>query len=163
MSKPNNIVRRAAEFARAAHQGQRRKYSGEPYFNHVQAVAAIVRAWGGDNTEVAAALLHDVLEDTDCTYSTLARVFGNEVADIVRELTDVYTPHAYPSYNRKARKAMETERLSKVSKSAKLVKRADIQHNTADIEKYARHVPAAARFAPVYLAEMQALWVALGE
>jgi guanosine-3',5'-bis(diphosphate) 3'-pyrophosphohydrolase len=158
----NTIVRRAVVFAKRAHHGQRRKYTGEPYFNHVQQVATLVRGWGADDVTVTAALLHDVLEDTDCSYRDIADEFGKEIADIVVELTDVYTPEAYPSKNRKARKELETQRLATISKRAKLIKRADIVNNSTDIRQAALHVPAAARFAPVYMAELETMLVALG-
>lgn len=158
-----SIVRRAVVFAKMAHHGQTRKYTGEPYFNHLQQVASIVRHMGGDDVQVAAALLHDVLEDTDISVVQLRDEFGPEITDLVIELTDVYTPSAYPSYNRKLRKQMETARLAKISPRAKLIKRADLENNTADIQRASKFNVAAARFAPVYLAEMAALKIALEE
>jgi len=76
------LVEAAYEFAAAAHNGQCRK-SGEPYITHPVAVAKIVADMQLDATSVAAALLHDVLEDCGVTYEQLEAKFGKEVASIV--------------------------------------------------------------------------------
>ncbi|MBW3551609.1 MAG: HD domain-containing protein [Proteobacteria bacterium] len=60
-------ILRARNFAAHAHHGQTRKYTGEPYFNHCEDVAHLVEASGGDKTMIAAASLHDTIEDTDLT------------------------------------------------------------------------------------------------
>lgn len=74
-------------FARHAHEGQRRK-SGEPYILHPMAVALIVAESMGLGYEaVAAAFLHDVVEDTPCTIDTLRQRFGSGVARLVSVLT----------------------------------------------------------------------------
>jgi (p)ppGpp synthase/HD superfamily hydrolase len=149
-SSATDLIERAARFAAAAHEGQWRKYTGEPYVTHCNAVAAAVQAAGADEATVAAAYLHDTLEDTETTYATLVREFGTEVADLVVELTKVYTEEGYP--NRKDRKALERARLAKVSPRAKLIKRADLAHNRPSIEK---HAPKS--FAAMWLSEMTPL------
>ncbi len=144
---------RAAKFAAAAHAKQTRKWTGVPYFTHVEAVARRVAALpGSDTTMVAAAYLHDTLEDTATTYAELVTEFGPEVANLVLELTDVFTPEAYPHLNRKARKALECARLATVSTRAKSIKLADVADNAADIA-----TTAPAGFARVWLAEKAAL------
>ncbi len=81
------LVNKAFELAREAHKGVRRK-SGEPYILHPLAVARIVaEEIGLGSTGVAAALLHDVIEDTDYTYEDLEGIFGKKVASIVDGLT----------------------------------------------------------------------------
>ncbi|WP_027472099.1 RelA/SpoT family protein [Saccharicrinis fermentans] len=81
------LVKKAFELARDAHKGVRRK-SGEPYILHPLAVARIAaEEIGLGSTGVAAALLHDVIEDTDYTYEDLEAIFGNKVASIVDGLT----------------------------------------------------------------------------
>ncbi|MGQ1784217.1 MULTISPECIES: RelA/SpoT family protein [unclassified Saccharicrinis] len=81
------LVKKAFELAREAHKGVRRK-SGEPYILHPLAVARIAaEEIGLGSTGVAAALLHDVIEDTDYTYEDLEAIFGNKVASIVDGLT----------------------------------------------------------------------------
>lgn len=70
------LIRRAFEFAREAHQGVRRK-SGEPYILHPLAVAKIaVKEIGLGTKSAVAALLHDVVEDTDYTVEDIANLFG---------------------------------------------------------------------------------------
>jgi (p)ppGpp synthase/HD superfamily hydrolase len=133
------------------HAGQKRNYTFEPYFKHLEAVANIVAAAGADEATIAAAYLHDTLEDTDTTVAELIHEFGVEVTMIVVELTDQYTHAAYPKINRATRKAMETERLATVSAKAKLIKRADLADNTVSIVD---HDP---RFATVYLREKHEL------
>jgi guanosine-3',5'-bis(diphosphate) 3'-pyrophosphohydrolase len=75
-------VRRAYRMARLAHRGQRR-LSGEPYIEHPVAVARILVGYRLDVETVAAALLHDVLEDTPLTRAVLVQHFGTTVADLV--------------------------------------------------------------------------------
>lgn len=83
------MIRRAFEFAREAHQGVRRK-SGEPYILHPLAVAKIaVREIGLGTKSAVAALLHDVVEDTDYTVEDIANLFGPKIASLVDGLTKI--------------------------------------------------------------------------
>src|SRR6184192_60333 len=76
------LVERAFEFSETAHRGQFRK-SGEPYITHPLAVASILSQWRIDAEGLAAALLHDVMEDTSVTRSQLESRFGRPVAEMV--------------------------------------------------------------------------------
>src|SRR5512137_1116114 len=76
------LVERAFEFSDTAHRGQFRK-SGEPYITHPLAVASILSQWRLDAHGLAAALLHDVMEDTKVTKTDLENTFGRPVADMV--------------------------------------------------------------------------------
>ncbi len=76
------LVNRAFEFSESAHRGQFRK-SGEPYITHPLAVASILSQWRLDAQGLAAALLHDVMEDTSVTKNELEKSFGKPVADMV--------------------------------------------------------------------------------
>src|SRR5260370_30584399 len=76
------LVERAFAFSEHAHRGQFRK-SGEPYITHPLAVASILSQWRIDAQGLAAALLHDVMEDTSVTRTELQSTFGRPVADIV--------------------------------------------------------------------------------
>jgi guanosine-3',5'-bis(diphosphate) 3'-pyrophosphohydrolase len=76
------LVSRAFEFSESAHRGQFRK-SGEPYITHPLAVASILSQWRLDAQGLAAALLHDVMEDTSVTKTELEKSFGKPVADMV--------------------------------------------------------------------------------
>lgn len=143
-----SIVERARAFAVEAHGTQRRKYTGEPYVVHTQEVAELVRSAGGDPIMVAAAHLHDVVEDTPVTLEQVRDVFGPAVAELVGNLTD-QVPLAFG--NRKARKRAESDRLAGCSGAVQTIKLADIISNTVSI---AEHDPG---FARVYLAEMRYL------
>lgn len=80
--------------ARVGHAEKARKTGGVPYLGHVMAVSALVIEHGGTETQAAAALLHDLLEDTTITYEHLAAYTGQEVADIVRACSDTENkPH----------------------------------------------------------------------
>jgi GTP pyrophosphokinase len=80
------LVQRAHEFAEASHRGQLRA-SGEPFVEHPLGVASILGELGMDATTLVAALLHDVVEDTDLSLEDVEREFGAEVATIVDGLT----------------------------------------------------------------------------
>jgi GTP diphosphokinase / guanosine-3',5'-bis(diphosphate) 3'-diphosphatase len=80
------LIRRAYDVAVEAHEGQQRR-SGEPYVLHPVAVARIVASLGLDDTTIAAALLHDAVEDTGVTLADLESSFGSEVAAIVDGVT----------------------------------------------------------------------------
>ena len=84
--KDNEFLKKAYEFSKRAHTGQRRK-SGDPHFNHSLAAAELVFEWGLDQVSIAAALLHDVVEDTDCPLEKIKDDFGDEVAFIVGGVT----------------------------------------------------------------------------
>lgn len=148
----------AREFFRAAHNSinQVRKYTGEPYFSHTEAVAELVQSYGGTEDMIIAALGHDSEEDVfplNPYYSLeLTRSkFGDAVANMVVELTDVYTSENYPHINREGRKKLERERLAGISEGGKLVKILDLVDNTKSIVE---HDPS---FARVYLKEKAAL------
>ena len=151
-----DLYTRALRFAIRAHGDQKRKYTGDPYVTHCIAVADLVAKRTDDEEIVAAALLHDTLEDTAATYDDLKSEFGSRVASIVLELTDEYTKERYPDLNRKKRKSLEAERLGGVSDDAKLVKVCDLTDNTSSIVE---HDP---KFASVYLVEKAAVLRALG-
>ena len=81
-----DLIERAFNLANTAHKGQNRK-SGEPYIRHPVAVATIVAKQGLDDVAVAAALLHDAVEDTGVELDQLEREFGAELARIVDGVT----------------------------------------------------------------------------
>ncbi len=87
--KKTEIIVKAFNFANAAHKGIKRR-SGEPYISHPLAVAGIVlREIGLGSTSICAALLHDVVEDTDYTTEDIASMFGSKIAQIVDGLTKI--------------------------------------------------------------------------
>ena len=86
-----DIIQKAFEFANEAHKGVRRR-SGEPYILHPIAVAKIVVSnIGLGYKSIVAALLHDVVEDTDYTVDDLRKLFGDKVATLVEGLTKIKT------------------------------------------------------------------------
>jgi len=90
-----DIVRKAQVYAMAAHAavGQKRKYTNEPYIVHPAEVAKIVAGVPGATPDmVAAAWLHDVVEDTGCTFTDIHMAFGIDIATLVGWLTDVSKP-----------------------------------------------------------------------
>ena len=80
------LIEKAYEYAEKAHSGQLRK-SGEPYIIHPLNVAYIVADLGLDTQTICAALLHDVVEDTDATYEDIETEFSEEIAQIVEGVT----------------------------------------------------------------------------
>ena len=87
--KKVDIITRAFNFAKQAHKGVRRR-SGEPYILHPIAVAQIVCGeMGMGSTSVCAALLHDVVEDTEYTFEDIKNLFGDKIANIVEGLTKI--------------------------------------------------------------------------
>jgi len=87
--KKTEIITKAFNFAKAAHRGVRRR-SGEPYILHPIAVAQVCcEEMGMGSTTICAALLHDVVEDTDYTRDDIANLFGEKIANIVEGVTKV--------------------------------------------------------------------------
>ena len=125
----------ALEFATKAHGEQQRKFTNEPYIEHPKRVAEIVRTVPHTSEMIAAAYLHDVVEDTPVEIKEIQERFGEKVAKLVEELTDEYMKENYPHLNRKARKQKEVERQANISKEAKTIKLADVIDNTPDIVK----------------------------
>ena len=126
------MVVEAKMFATAAHAaiGQKRKYSGDDYIVHPQRVAAIVEKHGGSDEMIAAAWLHDTVEDTDVTPDLITKMFGDNVADIVEGLTDVSLPS---DGNRAKRKSIDRMHSASASTESQFVKCADIIDNSWDI------------------------------
>lgn len=143
------LIASAASFAYDAHAQQKRLYTRLPYFTHVYDVAKRVAEVTSVSDAIAAAFLHDTIEDTKFTAADLTRVFGSDVTAIVVELTDVYTDPAHG--NRRTRKDLECKRLATVSSIAQTIKLADLIDNTASICIHDRD------FAHVYLKEAAAL------
>ena len=81
-----DLIRRAYAYGMKMHEGQMRK-SGEPYFTHPVAVAAILTEQRLDDATIVTALLHDTIEDTRSTYADLTAQFGEEVAELVDGVT----------------------------------------------------------------------------
>lgn len=146
--KTTNLVQRALEFATVAHTGQERKYTGAPYIVHPIEVMEIVKTVKHDDAMLAAALLHDVVEDTSVTIEIITAEFGDDVASLVDDLTDVSRPE---DGNRKLRKGLDRDHSAQSSARAQTVKLADLISNSSDI------LVNDPNFAKVYIAEKKLL------
>jgi len=120
-------------FARTAHDGQKRKYTGEDYIVHPMAVSKLVKEHGGSKVQQAAALLHDVVEDTQYTLADINANFGHEVATLVQWLTDTSRPE---DGNRATRKEIDRKRLGNAPAEAQFIKLADMLDNSETIFEF---------------------------
>jgi guanosine-3',5'-bis(diphosphate) 3'-pyrophosphohydrolase len=121
---------RAARFAAYKHRRQRRKDAeASPYINHPIGLADVLVSIGrvSDPVTLAAALLHDTIEDTETTYEELRIEFGRRVADVVQEVTDD------KSLPKQRRKRLQVEHAPHLSRRAVLVKLADKICNLRDM------------------------------
>lgn len=153
------VLQKVREFADKAHGEQRRKYSSERYIVHPERVMEMCSKYTDKLPVLAAALLHDVLEDTPVTQPQLYQFLSTttnetdskEIVLLVVELTDVFTKSAHPRWNRKKRKAKEAERIQNTSADSQTIKYADIIDNCREIVE---HDP---DFAKIFLRECKAL------
>ena len=158
VNTPTNIILRAAAVARDAHKGLERKYSGRPYITHPGRVAARASILpGATEALVAAAWLHDTVEDTDLTLWDITESFGEEVAVIVEGLTNKFDKASYPDMNRKARKKAEHERLHKETHDVKVLKLLDRIDNLREMS------PKDEGFIKLYIRESRDLLIAVGD
>jgi len=122
-------VFQAAAFAAEKHRTQRRKDIETPFINHpIQLAYILVQADIEDPQILAAALLHDTIEDTDTTLDEIEIVFGYEIARVVAECSDD------KRLTKLERKQAQIDHAAKLSRAAKLVKLADKIANVSDIE-----------------------------
>lgn len=134
-----DLIRRAADLAGKAHLGQRRA-SGEPYFSHVLAVANIISELGLDHETIAAALLHDVPEDTGVSSEEIRRIFGETVARLVDGVTKMKLIRAYQGAESDREERVQAENLRKMLLAMAedvrvvLIKLADRTHNMRTLD-----------------------------
>ncbi|KTG17681.1 MULTISPECIES: HD domain-containing protein [unclassified Guyparkeria] len=148
-SHPSLVVRDALNLAIAAHEGQVRRYTGEPFVLHPVAVAHLVAAYERDPLVLAAALLHDVVEDTEVTAADLASRFPASVVRMVLSLTNPSRPD---DGDRTARKAIDHAHVAQADPRAQTIKYADVYLN---VQSIARHDPDFAK--RVYLPQKASL------
>ena len=146
-----SIIQNARRLASDAHESikQKRKYTNEPYIHHPERVAQLVASVEHDHNMIAAAWLHDVIEDVypinnEYDIHLIATETNYHVARLVIELTDVSKPE---DGNRAARKAIDRQKLAAASDKAKTIKLADLIDNTRDICTHDK------KFAKIYLEE----------
>lgn len=140
-----SIAFKAMQFAREVHKDQVRKYTGNPYTDHLAEVAGIVATVTEWPVAIAVAWLHDCMEDQDVKASFLHDEFGVQVAIGVGFLSDMETG------NRAERKRLSRERLASAPGWVQTIKCADLISNTSSIIK---HDP---KFAVLYLEEKRLL------
>lgn len=147
-----SIAYEAMMFAREVHKDQRRKYTGNPYTDHLAEVAGIVASIVNDEPHsampdeiVATAWLHDCVEDCGVSLETIADRFSTMVAIGVSGLSDL------EQGNRSERKRLSRERLALCSSWIQSIKCADLISNTSSI---VHHDP---KFAAMYLEEKRLL------
>jgi len=128
-----DLIERAYRYADGKHKDQLRK-SGEPYIIHPLAVAEIVAEIGLDSDAIAAALLHDCLEDTDASFEEISRLFGETIAELVEGVTKL----TRVQYSTMEEQQMENLRkmFMAMSKDIRviLIKIADRLHNTRTLQ-----------------------------
>ncbi len=143
-----DIVTKALRFAAEAHGGQRRKYNDEPYINHPISVCELVKTVNHNEYMLAAALLHDTVEDTKATIADIKREFGDIVSMFVSGLTDVSKPE---DGNRSVRKELDRQHLKNELPPIHTIKLADLIDNSKSIIE---HDP---KFSKIYMAEKKLL------
>jgi (p)ppGpp synthase/HD superfamily hydrolase len=118
------LAREAHDLLVSQHAGQRQKVNGRPYIEHPMAVASDVSQAGFGPELVAAALLHDIVEDSDTTVADLENRFGGTVAGLVEAMTDTAEVEPY-----ERRKALHRERIVAAGSDAAAIFAADKLNN----------------------------------
>ena len=143
------IIKKALKIATDAHAGQKRKYTFEDYINHPIRVSEMVGLVGGDEDMVAAALLHDVVEDTNLVIGDIEDMFGMGIGGMVADMTSL--SKRYPHLSRPDRKYLDRYQASKIPNKSKIIRLADILDNVPSIIEYDPD------FAPIYIKEKKAM------
>lgn len=150
----SEFVYKAYEFAKNAHEGQTRKYTNEPYIHHPVEVMSIVSTVDHTQEMLAAALLHDVVEDCGVQLQEIFDNFSPDVCYMVNDLSDVSLPE---DGNRALRKAKDREWIKGAKARSKTIKLADLISNSRSIVKHDKD------FARVYIKEKELLLEVLTE
>ena len=133
------LLDRAIIFAVRAHAGTERRGKGFPYIVHPMEAVEIVATITPDQELLAAAALHDTVEDTDVTVEQIRAEFGDRIADLVASESDVFPDGLSETESWHIRKQTAIDRLSKASRDAKIVAMGDKLSNMRAIARdYAR-------------------------
>ncbi|MCU0801078.1 MAG: bifunctional (p)ppGpp synthetase/guanosine-3',5'-bis(diphosphate) 3'-pyrophosphohydrolase [Rhodobacteraceae bacterium] len=127
------LIRQAYAYGMQMHEGQMRQ-SGEPYFTHPIAVAAILTEQRLDDATIVTALLHDTIEDTKSTYAEIARTFGEEVAELVDGVTKLTNLQLSSTQSQQAENFRKLFMAMSKDLRVILVKLADRLHNMRTIK-----------------------------
>ena len=128
-----DLIRRAYDYGLNMHEGQFRQ-SGERYFTHPVAVAAILTEQRLDDATIVTALLHDTIEDTKSTYSEVTRLFGSEVAELVDGVTKLTNLQLSSTQSKQAENFRKLFMAMSKDLRVILVKLADRMHNMRTIK-----------------------------
>jgi guanosine-3',5'-bis(diphosphate) 3'-pyrophosphohydrolase len=145
----NNRIKEARDFAEAAHGDQKRKYVGLPYTVHLEETAQLVWEFTDGNAVhdmYVAAILHDVVEDTDTTFEDVGRHFGGSVMSLVMELTTNEVEK-----DKEGKKNYLVRKINGMSAPAFLIKLCDRLSNVSGLD--AKEIPD--KFAGRYIEETQ--------
>lgn len=168
--KADTMCENALFFASIMHQGQKRKYTGEPYIEHPKAVARIINDYMTNFDDIplfafspldfarmkSAAYLHDVVEDTKATYNQIEKICDKETKQLVYYVTDESNPK---DGNRKERKQKYLQKILESPYDAKCLKIADILSNLRTLAKVGKEYDK--DFAIMYLKEKEEIAVNL--
>lgn len=153
------MILEAAYLAQLLHDGQFRRDGITPYIYHPMRVAGLATLYHLPTKYIAAAWLHDVLEDcsSKVTYLNLVDKFGHVVANTVSGLTNCYTHKNYPKLYRSERKLKEAQRLEQLSVEVQSIKLLDRIDNLMDLEE----IRSENQFLRLYLGESITLYLLL--
>ena len=129
------LLDRAIVFEVRAHAGTERRGKGFPYIVHPMEAVEIVATMTNDQELLAAAVLHDVVEDTDTTVDDLRREFGDRIASLVEAESDHMEPGESGAASWRARKQAAVDRLARASRDAKVVALGDKLSNMRAIAR----------------------------
>ncbi len=133
MMEPNDRLALADALACEAHAGQVRKGTDIPYIEHPRGVAALVKAYGGNEDQQIAALLHDVLEDGGAEYLPRVAAFGSDVLRMVRDCSDCIPEAGAAKAPWQERKEAYIAHLQTVQDDSLLVSACDKLYNLGTI------------------------------
>jgi (p)ppGpp synthase/HD superfamily hydrolase len=126
-----SLIERAAAFAAHAHRDQKRQWIDKPYFSHVEEVAVLCKQFHLSEDVQAAAYLHDVIEDCGVKYADLEKEFGEAVARLVLEVSDVSNKEDGNRFVRKS--IIDLQYLRGASVEGQSLKCCDLISNTSEI------------------------------
>ena len=127
------LIRDAYEYGMRMHEGQFR-HSGEPYFTHPVAVAAILTEMRLDDATIVTALLHDTIEDTRSTWADVAQLFGRDIADLIDGVTKLTNLQLSGTHSKQAENFRKLFMAMSRDLRVILVKLADRLHNMRTIK-----------------------------
>ena len=133
--KELGIVEQATVYAARHHSGQLRKGTGVPYILHLMETAAIVSTMTGDCDVIAAAMLHDVLEDTNATAAEIAELFGETVAALVCAESEDKRSDRPRSETWAIRKQETLDRLAEADERTKMIAMGDKLSNLRSMHR----------------------------